>query len=122
MAAVALSAFALGCGQDDSPFEQDASGTGGETSQAPIGEQVVDVCREFCEAQFRLGCVRPELTNGGITDQSQCAGLCSFLGLAPAGCQQATRDAYRCQLDQGPCNMTSCNDLLRAAEAACPSI
>jgi hypothetical protein len=118
--ALALSLTA-GCGSDsfeaesgDAGFEQLQSSTGG-ASTAPE-ESVVPVCIDLCKAQIAQRC------HDQLTTPDYCGLVCSFFNQLEEACQEASRIAFQCQLDNQPCSTAGCNDLLKAAEAECPRL
>ena len=111
---IGLGGWACG-GTDDFPApDAGTAADDSQTSEKPLDERVVEVCSALCEQRVNRGCDALDAT------LSQCQGVCTFFGGLADDCQAAIDKAYQCQLDNNPCDTKPCDELLRAAEAACP--
>lgn len=93
-----------------------SSGTNTATATSSTSEQAIPVCTDLCRAQVEAEC------HSILSNPDSCGLVCGFLDELSQECQDATRMAFQCQLDNSPCSTTGCNDLLKAAEAVCPPL
>ena len=119
LAAFMIAVSAAGCGGDT--FGPDDAGTAGSTPDAPGAEEskleaVIEVCTKLCQGQIEGGCHL-------LTNPEECPVICNAFksSSVSAACRDQAKVAFDCQLPT-PCSTKGCNDLLKAAEAACPKI